>query len=325
MGKVYKIEISAKTIVFTVLFLLFLNLLWLVRELIFSFFIAFVVMSALSPLVTYFQKKKIPRSVSTLVSFIAIFSLIGYLFLWLVPPIAKELTSLFKNLPKIIESFFPNSSSLLDNEVFTKNLPNITNNAFQFLRNLLSNLIFTISTVFFSLYFLVEENTIKNFFTRFFNKEDAYKPLNAIDRTEKRLRSWFWGELFLMLIIGVLTFIGLTLLNVKYALALALIAGLLEIVPILGPVISTIPAFIIAFSESAFSGVAVIALFFVIQQVENQVIVPLIMKKAVGLNPIVTLTALIIGGRIGGILGLLLAIPVTLIIESIIVEYINSK
>jgi len=325
MGKVYKIEISAKTIIFTVLFLIFLNLLWLVRELIFSFFIAFIIMSALDPLVSYLQQKRIPRAISTLLSFIIIFGLVGYLFFWLIPPVAKETTMLFKNLPKIIESFIPNASSLLDNELFTKNLPNITNNTLQFLRNLLSNVIFTISTIFFSFYFLVEENVMKKFFIRFFNKEDAYKPLNAIDRTEKRLRRWFWGQLVLMLIVGTLVFIGLTLLNVKYALALSLIAGLLEVVPILGPVLSAIPAFIIAFSDSAFSGLAVVALFFVIQQVENQAIVPLVMKKAVGLNPIITLAALIVGGRIGGFLGILLAIPITLIIESIIVEYINSK
>ncbi len=325
MSKVYKIEISAKTIIFTILFLIFLNLLWLVRELIFSFFIAFIVMSVLNPWVSYLERKKIPRALSTLLSFIIIFGLIGYLFFWLIPPIAKEITLLFKNLPKIIESFNPNASSILENEFFSKSLPNITNNAFKFLKNVLSNLIFTISTIFFSFYFLVEENILRKFLVRFFDKDDAYKVEIAMDQTEKRLRAWFWGQFILMLIIGTVTFIGLSLLNVKYTLALSLIAGLLEIVPILGPVIATIPAFIIAFSDSAFSGLAVIALFFVIQQAENQIIVPYVMKKAVGLNPIVTLAALIVGGRIGGFLGILLAIPVTLFIETIFTEYIKSK
>jgi len=325
MDKTYKIEISAKTIVFTILFLIFLNLLWLVRELIFSFFIAFIVMSALNPLVSFFENKKIPRALTTLLSFIIIFGLVGYLFVWLIPPVVKETTLLFKNIPKIVEVYIPNASTFLENELFTKSLPNITNNAFNFLKNVLSNLIFTISTIFFSFYFLVEENILRRFFIRFFDKNTADKALNALDQTEKRLRAWFWGQLILMLIIGIVTFIGLSLLSIKFTLALSLIAGLLEIVPILGPVIATLPAFIIAFSDSAFSGLAVIALFFVIQQAENQVIVPYVMKKAVGLNPIVTLAALIIGGRIGGVIGILLAIPATLFIESIFVEYIKSK
>src|SRR3989344_7543168 len=325
MDKTYKIEISAKTIVFTILFLIFLNLLWLVRELIFSFFIAFIVMSALNPLVSFFENKKIPRALTTLLSFIIIFGLVGYLFVWLIPPVVKETTLLFKNIPKIVEVYIPNASTFLENELFTKRLPNITNNAFNFLKNVLSNLIFTISTIFFSFYFLVEENILRRFFIRFFDKNTADKALNALDQTEKRLRAWFWGQLILMLIIGIVTFIGLSLLSIKFTLALSLIAGLLEIVPILGPVIATLPAFIIAFSDSAFSGLAVIALFFVIQQAENQVIVPYVMKKAVGLNPIVTLAALIIGGRIGGVIGILLAIPATLFIESIFVGYIKSK
>jgi predicted PurR-regulated permease PerM len=325
MGKIYKIEISAKTIVFTILFLVFLNLLWIVKELIFSFFIAFMVMSALNPLVSFLEKKRIPRALTTLSSFLIIISLISYLFYWVIPPVIKETTLLFKNLPKIIESFVPDSSVILENDFFTRSIPNITSNAFQFLRNVVSNVIFVISTIFFSFYFLIEENALRKFFTGFFDKTTAIKALNILDRTEKRLRSWFWGQLILMLVIGIITFIGLTLLNVKYALSLSLIAGLLEAVPILGPIISTIPAFIIALSDSTFLGVAVIALFFVIQQLENQVLVPYVMRRAVGLNPIITLTALIVGGKVGGFLGILIAIPVTVFIETIVVEYFNTK
>src|SRR4030043_634123 len=108
MDKVYKIEISAKTIIFTVLFLIFINLLWLVRELIFSFFIAFIVMSALNPWVTFLKSKKIPRVLTTLVTFIVIFFGLGYLFVWLIPPIAQEVTLLSRNLPKILQNIVPN-------------------------------------------------------------------------------------------------------------------------------------------------------------------------------------------------------------------------
>ena len=326
MNKIYKIEISAKTIIFTVLFLIFINLLWIVRELIFSFFIAFIVMSALNPWVSFLKNKKIPRAITTLLTFIVIFFGLGYLFVWLIPPIAQEITLLYKNLPKILQNIIPNFKELYgDGDFFNKYLPNITNNAFKIISNVFSNIIFMISTIFFSFYFLVEEGALRNFITRFFSKVQATKTLSSLNRTEKRLRSWFWGELILMLVIGILTFIGLTLLNVKYALALSLIAGLLEVVPVLGPVLSSIPAIIVGLSDSMFSGLAVLALYFVIQQAENQIIVPFIMKKAVGLNPIVVLSALIIGGRVGGVLGILLAIPITLFIESILVEYFRSE
>jgi predicted PurR-regulated permease PerM len=259
-------------------------------------------------------------------TFIVIFFGLGYLLFWLIPPIAHEITLFSKNFPKILQNIIPNYSQIYGNgDFFTKYLPNITNNTLIILKNVFSNVIFLISTIFFSFYFLVEEDALRNFIIRFFNKTQSTKLLISLNRTEKRLRSWFWGELLLMIIIGILTYIGLSLLNIKFTLALSVIAGLLEVVPILGPILSAVPAVIVGLSDSMFLGLATIALYFIIQQSENQIIVPYIMKKAVGLNPIITLAALIIGGRIGGVLGILLAIPVTIFIESILLEYLKTK
>ena len=119
----------------------------------------------------------------------------------------------------------------------------------------------------------------------------------------------------LMTSIGLLTYIGLSILGVPFALSLAFLAGLLEIVPIIGPIMSAIPAFIVASSASSFLGLGTLVLYLIIQQLENNLIVPYIMNKAVGIHPITTLIALSIGGTLGGILGAILAVPVALIIE----------
>lgn len=139
------------------------------------------------------------------------------------------------------------------------------------------------------------------------------------------MSSWFWGEIVLMTIVGVFTYIGLVFIGVPYALPLAVFAGLLEIVPNIGPIISAIPAVIIGFSQSYFAGFSAMALYIIVQQLENSVIVPAIMKKAVGLNPVLTLVALLLGGRIGGMLGVLLSIPILLFAETLLREYIPSK
>ena len=125
-----------------------------------------------------------------------------------------------------------------------------------------------------------------------------------------------------MTVVGTLTYVGLLLVGVRYALPLAVLAGLLEVVPNIGPVISAIPAIIIGFSQNYFTGFSATALYIIVQQLENNLIVPIIMKKAVGLNPILTLIALLLGGRIGGILGVLLAIPILLFVETILHEYV---
>lgn len=325
MEKVHKIEISSRTIIFAVFFIILLNLLWNVRELIFSLFIAFIVMSALNPLVTFFEGKKIPRALTTVAVFILLFTAVGYFIRWIAPPIIQETTVLFKNLPAIMRGLNIDTSQYMNQDFFTKYVPNITNNTLQFIRNIFSNVIFVISTVVFSFYFLIEEGAIKKFLVRFFEKQEAAQVAGIIEKAEKRMRAWLWGQLFLMIIIGTLTYIGLLIIGVKYAASLAVIAGLLEIVPILGPTLSAVPAFLIGAAQSYFLGFATIALYFIVQQLENQVVVPLVMRKAVGLNPIVTLIALIVGGRIGGFLGILLAIPLTLFIETLLVEFSKLK
>jgi len=128
-----------------------------------------------------------------------------------------------------------------------------------------------------------------------------------------------------MIIIGLLTFIGLTLLGIDYALPLAIFAGFLEIIPSFGPFISAIPAVLVGLLISPLMALAVIALYFLIQQVENNFIVPQLMAKECGLNPLVTIIALIVGFKLGGVIGAILAVPVVLLIEIILTEISASE
>lgn len=325
MPKTYKFEISSRTILFTIGLLLLLKLLVEVKELIFALFIAFIVMSALNPMVSWLEQKRIPRTLSALVMFIGLFTIIGYLFAAIIPPVVSETGLLFKNLPAILRELNPEIPKYFDISLLSRYAPNITSNAFGFIRNVFSNVVFVISTVFFSFFFLIETHSVKKFVMRLFDDKDAARIIVAIEKAEKRMRTWFWGQLTLMLIIGIFTFIGLTILNVRYALSLALFAGLLEIVPVLGPTISAVPAVLVTLSDSYFAALTVVALYVVIQQLENQVFVPLVMRKVVGLNPIVTLAALIVGGKIAGFFGVLLAIPATLFLETVFLEIASAK
>lgn len=321
----HKIEISARTILFTIVVLLALQLIWIVRELIFSFIVAFIIMSAFNPFVTRLERWYIPRALSALCLFIILLTGLGYLFAVLIPPVVQETTVLVRNLPSYLQKMEFYKSLNLDQNFFTKYVPDLTNNAFDILRNTFSNVISVISTLFFSFYFLIEKDVIKKLLSKFFDKKDTDAIAGIFERAEMRMRDWLWGELVLMIAIGVATYIGLTLLGVRYVVPLALFAGLLEVVPVLGPTISAVPAFLITASQSLFSGVTVIALYFVIQQLENQILVPVIMRRALGLSPIVTLAALIVGGKLGGILGIFLAIPVSLCIETIVTESLKLR
>lgn len=324
MEKPVKIEISARTIVFTIVLLILLNFVWMIKDLIFSLFIAFIIMSAVKPAVLFLEKIKIPRQLSTVLIFIFLIFIIVYLFFWIIPPIVIETGALIKNLPFMLVKANPELGQLLNLGAIGQYLPDITDRVFGLIRGIFSNAVFLLSTIFFSFYFTIEENLIKELLVRFLDEKEAERTVKIFEKIEGRMSAWFWGELVLMTIVGLMTYFGLSLIGIRYALPLAIIAGILEAVPNLGPTLSAVPSLLVAIAQAPVLGLSVIILYFIIQQLENQIIVPQVMKKAVGLNPITTLIALIIGGRIGGTLGIILAIPITLFIETLLIEIIQT-
>lgn len=319
------LEISPKTIIFLILFPLALFFLWIIRDILFSLLIGFILMSALKPGVELLVARKLPRSAAVL----AIYFLFIFIFIFLIslviPPIVIEVSNLINSLPTIISSVNPDVQQALNLNDITKYIPTVTDNLPGFIGSVFSNTFFILFTLFFGLYFLLEENLIKKFLSKYLDQDKTLRIATMFEKAEQIMSSWFWGQISLMLVVGVMTYIGLSLIGMKYALPLAVLAALLEVVPNIGPVIAAIPALLIGWTSSYFTGFSVLALYIIVQQLENNLIVPMIMKRAVGINPIITLIALLIGGRIGGVLGTLLAIPIYLFVETVATEIIHSK
>lgn len=320
-----KIEISAKTIIFTIFFIILLQVLWVLKDLIFSLLIAFILMSSLSPAVRNLVRLKVPRSLAVFMVYFFFLFIFIFLFGIIIPPILSETAILARNLPSIIQGINTRVTPWIQLDSLTQYIPTATNQLLQIATGAATNLIFVVTTLFFGFYFLLEESAIKETTSRYLDENTTRRVFRVIDHAENRMSSWFWGELKLMTVVGVMSFVGLSLIGVKYVLPLAVLAGLFEVIPNVGPILSAIPAVLLGFSHSYFLGVAALALYILVQQLENNLIVPVVMKQAVGLNPIVTLIVLIIGGRFGGVLGLLLAIPTFLFLESILIEIIRAK
>lgn len=319
--KNYRVEISSKTIIFSIFFILFLFFLWQIKDLIFSLFIGFILSGALRPFVDFLETKKIPRSIASFFIYFIFVSLFFSLFYLVFPPILEEMVYLFKNLPTFVKGI-PELKNIVDFSFINNNLPNLTNNIFGFIKGFFSNVFFIVSTLFFGFYLLMDNKFIKRTLQIFYDDHYAEKINYIIEKGQRKTAFWFWGEMILMIIVGFLTYFGLLFFGFqKYALALAVLAGFLEIVPNLGPIVSAIPAVIIGFSQSYVLGLSMIGLYIVVQQLENNLIVPLIMKKIVGINPIISLMALMIGGRLAGVLGVLLSLPIVIFIETLILEW----
>jgi len=176
-----------------------------------------------------------------------------------------------------------------------------------------------------SFYMVVEDDAAKRLFRHLAPADKQEHISGLIQKMQEKIGAWLRGELVLMFIIGLVTYIGLVVLGVEYALVLAIIAGVSEIVPYAGPIIATVPAVAIAFTQSPILGLMVLVLYFLIQQLENNFLVPKVMQKATGLNPVISLVVLLIGFKVGGVMGAVLAIPVTTMIAVFLSDYFNES
>ena len=156
-------------------------------------------------------------------------------------------------------------------------------------------------------------------------EKKVQKFSQILKNLEKRMGGWAWCQISLMFIIGLSNYIGLSLLGIQFALPLAILAGLLEIVPYIGPILAAIPAVLIGFGISPILGFAVIAMAFLIQQLENYVFVPQVMKRSTGVHPVITLAALTIGFKLSGVVGLLISVPIYIIIQELAKEYLLKE
>jgi predicted PurR-regulated permease PerM len=144
------------------------------------------------------------------------------------------------------------------------------------------------------------------------------RAADVIEASGETLWKWFLGQLASMVIVGILTTLGLWLLGTPLALALGIIAGLAEFIPIVGPILAAIPAILLGFTQSPTTALYVALFYVVLQQVESNLILPIVQKEAVSLPPVVTLTAVVIAGLVFGPLGILFATPLAVVVLVIV-------
>ena len=317
-----KIDISYKTVIFIAIFVIALWTIYLIRDLLVILFVSIIFMSALNPLVSFFVKAKLPKVLSIGITYLIIIAVGAAAFAAILQPLIEESRRLILTLPYLSGQFF--NIANINESVFQSELTNLSKNAFTITLAIFDNLLAIVFLLVITFYMLLERDNLKQrLASLFIGKEDRVKRL--IVRIEEKLGSWLRGQLVLTVIIGLLSYIGLTILNIPYALPLAVFAGVLEVIPVIGPIISAIPAILIAVTVSPFLGLGVAAMYVVIQQLENHLIVPQVMKRAVGLNPLVVILAIAIGSRLLGFAGALLAVPFAVVLQIIVAEIMEDR
>ncbi len=322
-----KIEISHRTIIFTVFFLLFLWLIYYLRGVIVLLFLGIILMAALNPLVDRLERWRIPRVLAIVFIYILIFGVLSLIVAGIVPPLIEQTQTLLSKLPSDFSSFkwLGINQKVIDNQMaqFLDRFSLFSGNILRAFVGIFQNIINFIIFIVVSFYLLLQRKNLDKFLVKFLGSGEKMGA-RIVDKLEKKLGGWVRAELLLMLIVGLLSYIGLRLLGIEYALPLAIFAGILEIIPNIGPFISAIPAVLAGLIISPWTALAVAALYFLIQQFENQFICPQVIAKEVGINPLITILALIAGFKLAGITGAILAVPVVLLIEIILSEVSTS-
>ncbi len=313
-------EQSTKAILKVIFAALVLVFLWQVREIVVLLLLSIILASALEPLVDYLKAHRIPRSVSVLAVYIFILGLVGFAFYSIIPLFVEQSKNLIVRLPDIFNSFNARFGAYVNlgspTDLFGQFLSGLAGDSGSIVSStfgIFSTLIAAIAVLVISFYLVAEQDGMKRFVSSFVLPSHHDFTANLLHKIQRRMGLWVLGQLIASVVMFLITWAGLSLLHVQFALVLAVIAGLLEVVPYIGPIVSAIPAVFFALIQVPGGGLGlalvVMVLYFVLHEIEGYILIPKIMEKTVGGSPLMILLAILIGFKLYGVVGIVIAVP----------------
>ena len=326
------IDISWGTL-WRVLFMLVLaTTLFVARDILIALFLAIVISSALDPIVSWLEKKRIPRILSTLGIYIVLLLFIALLAYAILPIALSELNNLLGHLGKYSGTLFEfiDTSGFIQsiNEALSKVTNLLLSGSTSLLEvgtKFLGSLTTAVSVFVLSFYLTVGKDGVEKFLAAILPSIYEERVMDLYGRIRKKIGRWFSGQIVLSLGVGLLVFIGLSVLGVKYSLILGIVAAIFELVPYVGPIFSGSLAVLVALTDSVTLALYVLVLYIIIQQLENNVLVPAVTKLTTDLQPVVILIALLIGAQAFGFIGLVLAVPAAVLLQELLEDWARSK
>src|SRR3989344_2353781 len=278
------VEINTSTIVKTILVILFFVFLYILKDVLIIFLFALVIASAISPFANWLDEKGFPRLLGVLLLFLVVLVLVVGVLSLIIPYVSQDISQLVTTLPQFVakvsvslEKVQQGSPQYLD---FLSEIQNILQGFSDYLQQSSQSIIGLIVSVFggvmsaiailiISFYLSVTKKGIENFLGSIVPDKYEDYAIDLWKRSEKKVGLWLQGQLLLGLIMGLIVYVGLSFMNIKFALILGFLAAMLEIVPMVGPVLAAIPAIFLAFLQSPSLGLWVIVFYVVVQQLEN--------------------------------------------------------
>jgi predicted PurR-regulated permease PerM len=329
--------------IFVVCVFLTFWLLYRLREVLFLFFVAIVVGTAIRPAVDWLHRRGVSRATGVIIIYILIAGLVVAFLAMILPLVADQAAQISGTLPEYYANFrsaLTNSGNrLLQNigwrmpseiSLLIRRDPNSDEVIDQvgqtlFYTNLvLKGVLGTLAVFLLAYYWTQESNFVVRALLRIVPQQRKKNIREFLQLAENKLGGYIRGQGLLCIAVGIAAFIAYLLIGLPYLLVLAIFAGVMEMVPIFGPALGAIPAFFVALSIDPSKAIWVVVATSVIQMLENAVLVPRIMKHSMGVNPIIVLLSLIAFSSVFGFVGALLALPLAAIIQLLVSRVVLS-
>ena len=278
--------------------------------------------------------KRLPRWLAILIVYVTLVGILTVIGLLVIPPLIAQMQEVWIRLPVwfdraqtfLIRHGLLNHRVTLEEAVRNAPTPGDTvGTVAMAVRGTVEVVLAIITTLILTFYLLVESQTLFAAFARLFPLADRPRVIAASRQISTKVSAWLSGQLILAGTIGASSAIGLFLLGVPYFYVLALVTAIGEMIPVVGPLLSAVPATLVALSVSPRTAIFVLIFFFAQQQVENHLLVPKVMERQVGVSAVTVLVALLVGGSVLGIFGAILAVPTAAIIQVVIQELLDER
>ncbi len=340
----HTISITTGTIVKILVLLGGAWLLYFLRDLVLVIVTAVVLASAIEPGVQFLRKYKVPRVLGVMSVYLFVVSVFLGVFFFFIPLVLQDLAKLLVEVPGYLDRI--NTLSALDEyaTIFGVEAPSVSaesllggmralldstgifTNAFGAISQIFGGLLSFVLIFVFTFYFAVIETGVSDFLRFITPRQYESYVIDLWRRSQTKIGLWMQGQVLLGLLMGAFVYLGLTIIGVKYALLLAVLAAMLELIPVFGPTLAAVPAVLIAVVNGGVGmGIAVVLLYVILQQFENHLLYPLVVTKVVGVPPLLVILALIIGAKLAGFLGILLSAPMAAVIQELVKDIESRK
>lgn len=330
------VELSTGSVLKFFGIIVLLLVLWSVRNVVAIILFSGIFSSAMMPLVNRLQQYRIPRALGITLVYLVVLGILSVVVILFGQLVSDQIRDLAASIPSLYDqatTFFfrggdpsPTFAATLQQWLQSANaaLVRFSTQLVTGTVSLFGGLFSFVGILVLTFYLTLERDGVRRFVRTVAPAEAVPYLSQLVERIQQRLGGWVRGQLLLSFLIGAFSYLGLVLLGVDYALSLALIAAVTELIPVAGPIIGAVPAILVAFGHSPLQAGLVGLLYLVIQQLENNLIVPKVMQRATGLNPLVVLVAVLIGGTLAGVIGIILSIPLVLMLDAFVEDFFRE-